>query len=142
MASAPNPVSPHASVLYMVSITVIGYICYIFYKCSAVSGLSHINVFIAGATIIGLLISHALITHVSKLSQMPAAILARVFELSGAMSRPSAHLRISICSTLSPIFFHCPNSSASVNTSQTSSGKKLSAAACVVITFILYKGAS
>lgn len=69
---------------------------------------SHIIVFIAGATKIGFIssaycyypskqglsfMSQHLQMRVTKLSHIPAVILASVLALSGAMSRASAHFR-------------------------------------------------
>jgi len=53
-ARAPEPVSPHASVL-MTGLITIAPRDSIFFNCSPVKGLSHINVFIAGAISMGLL---------------------------------------------------------------------------------------
>lgn len=56
-----------------------------------VNGFSHMNVFIAGATINGFFKSHALQTLVTKLSHIPFAIFANVFADNGAINNTFAH---------------------------------------------------
>jgi hypothetical protein len=57
--------------------------------------------------------SQHLQTSVTRLSQMPVAILARVLALRGAMTNASAHFRSYICKTGSPRLVHLVSSSAS-----------------------------
>lgn len=84
---------------------------------SDVIGLSYMNVFIAGATITGLLKSQALYTQVNKLSQSPWTNFAIVFADKGQITKISAHfLKLiinlnSICNTGSPFYFQFHSSS-------------------------------
>mmetsp|Transcript_18570 Transcript_18570/g.35387 ORF Transcript_18570/g.35387 Transcript_18570/m.35387 type:complete len:240 (+) Transcript_18570:657-1376(+) len=79
------------------------------------------KVFIAGAISILLRKSHARTTQVSRLSQMPFAIFAKVFAESGAMTSISAQRRRSMCMTGSPTVFHLCHSSSSPAISPNSS---------------------
>jgi hypothetical protein len=112
-------------------------------KCFDVKGLSHMKVFIAGATSKGFSKSHALTwqyhvplvikhiqqcykgrqmktkqnriltTHVNRLSQNPCETFASVLAERGAMRRQSAQRRSSMCRTGSPTVFQACHSCSS-----------------------------
>lgn len=94
---APIPVSPHANVFETG-----GMMCIpkerSRLRCSAVTGWSHIHVFMAGASTSGFESAwfdngHARAMQVSRLSDKPLASFANVFADVGAISRRSAHFR-------------------------------------------------
>jgi len=76
-----------------------------------VKGLVHMCVFMAGATRSGFWKSQARTMHVRRLSQTPAASLARVLAERGAITRTSAQFRSSMWSTVSPSLLHFLHSS-------------------------------
>eukprot|EP00796_Vickermania_ingenoplastis_P005900 gene5900-gene4298 len=82
--------------------------------CCLVMGCVHMAVFIAGQMMTGFCFtSHARMTHVTRLSHKPPAILAREFASSGATSTTSAHRRSSMCTTASLTTSHWRHSSSS-----------------------------
>lgn len=70
------------------------------------------NVFMAGASSIGVAGFQLLIMDVSRLSQIPLDILAKVLALIGAIKKMSAHFLNSACKMASPGFL-VPNHSSS-----------------------------
>mmetsp|Transcript_16486 Transcript_16486/g.49365 ORF Transcript_16486/g.49365 Transcript_16486/m.49365 type:complete len:200 (-) Transcript_16486:466-1065(-) len=107
---APTPVSPQAS-FFSTGAMVVAPSWTNTLRCFAVKGLSHMNVFIAGATSSGRLKSQARTTLSSRLSHRPPAIFARLLADRGAMRNRSAHRLSSMCSTGSPTSFQFLHSS-------------------------------
>mmetsp|Transcript_11615 Transcript_11615/g.71432 ORF Transcript_11615/g.71432 Transcript_11615/m.71432 type:complete len:300 (+) Transcript_11615:2280-3179(+) len=114
-AMAPNPTSPHASVLQTGGTTTTPSSLSVS-RCFSVNTLSHISVFMAGATITGFWKSHARKMHVNRLSASPHASLASEFALSGAIRKTSAQFLKSMCMTGSPFRRHWFHSSLSPST--------------------------
>ena len=92
------------------------YLNIILHTCGAVTGCSHIFVFMAGQKIKGFSGSQARATQVKILSHMPLAILPRVLASSGAIKNKSAHFTRSICNTGSPLSCQAAHSTVSDNT--------------------------
>lgn len=82
----------------------------------AVTGWSHILVFIAGQKRRGFAGSQARATHVNILSQIPLASLPSVLASKGAIRKTSAHLTRSICRTGSPLSCQAAHSTVSEST--------------------------
>lgn len=119
-AIAPAPTSPQANSFSTGDTIVARHIPATAPSCRAVSGWSHISVFMAGANTTGRDGSQARQTHVRQLSHSPEASFAKVWASSGAITNASAHLRNSTCNTRSPRRYNRPSawpghSSASVN---------------------------
>jgi hypothetical protein len=86
--------------------------------CGAVTGCSHIFVFMAGQNKSGLTGSQARATQVSILSQIPAASFPMVLASRGAMRKTSAHLVRSMWRTGSPLSCQAAHSTVSESTWQ------------------------
>mmetsp|Transcript_32436 Transcript_32436/g.100336 ORF Transcript_32436/g.100336 Transcript_32436/m.100336 type:complete len:222 (+) Transcript_32436:99-764(+) len=112
-AIAPVPTSPQASTLDTggTTATRVGAKARMRASCGAVSGCSHMAVFMAGATTHGFASHcHARRTQVTRLSHIPWTTFASVFAERGATTTTSAHERRSMCNTGSPTARHCHSS--------------------------------
>merc|ERR1739848_938226 len=92
---APKPLSPQTKTFSTTGITSIPKSVRVD-NCLDVSGCSYINVLIAGHTINFLSKRQARAVHVSRLSQIPLEIFAKVFADNGAISSMSAQRASSV----------------------------------------------